>query len=1026
MSGQRARRVPKSDPVSNKNALITTFFKPTHVIDLTQSDSDGGLNGTSTTQQEGAGRLNLINTRTSRFYRTEPVLSSTQQPIWTTIRPTSDVQSQTKHMSGIPVSKYSASSNRTTSNRTARVISSGIPTRSSKQACSLHAQVDLSDAAITSQHVSKPAKLKATTTVTNEWDEFPAHPNTNSNSSKSSKLPIVNGKTTLHHSSSAIESVRNTNCIDQLETIHPRTSSKHSTLLSHRLLDKNQHDPHLHSPTHPNHQSIESTVPNKPQDSAISESTISEKSPALPFSNCVLLRSPASVTVAIPLRQRHPTLYNAIPEALLGSEETSTDDILSNVLSVQDPDAHISLEVASEQSFSHPESPDIFSPEASVHSSFVLLEEDDDDDDDDLLQSLTPVKIRSKTKSIPIQGEIDMIVADQLNMDISNESRRPTPTALVDERESRDNSDDPVFDPIDDSDSSSDMSLLDSKVCHITRSTVKSMNRPSIRALEPPSDISPRNTAYDSFSRKRLAASMASINDLDSLINQQLRRTEITSKYALMSTTLLSLENSNVDSTSMSTFNPDATDGVVGTPDIEHDDTTMEITKLAEMVPTLPPREDVLLITPRDTSDDEHVLHGLMTDLTTLFDGVDLSGLSLDEAILFLSDMGLFSRRLKSGKCTRKAVLQWLIRFASVNDDEYILKKLLFIVESVISTETLHSTSKNSRNLSGTAFIKALNSLGMAGLYDSSSKKPLSDTPHITLVHIDERHQTGLSPRVSLPQRYSIRWIFQTATQLLKSKMLILSPTEKKKWFNLLVLASLDSRSDIFYSAASALLLELLTTYSLSEVRGLAHPMEWLVSFVINMKRTAIQEKGVSVSKGESSQSVLHNIGGVQALRCLSFLRSTGSTAINNLWVAHTFGLCVISQILDKPFPAQQSNVHEEDMFQLRIDFVLEVLKHDSLFSKECRDYPLLACIVQIIGHLLIGRAVFAMHIKPIKEIATLLRVLHNNIPDSRAICLERTKAKHELLHLSTWLRLAVTACPKQRWSDIRSHFAST
>ncbi|KAH6574852.1 hypothetical protein BASA60_005323 [Batrachochytrium salamandrivorans] len=293
------------------------------------------------------------------------------------------------------------------------------------------------------------------------------------------------------------------------------------------------------------------------------------------------------------------------------------------------------------------------------------------------------------------------------------------------------------------------MSLLDSKVCHITRSTVKSMNRPSIRALEPPSDISPRNTAYDSFSRKRLAASMASINDLDSLINQQLRRTEITSKYALMSTTLLSLENSNVDSTSMSTFNPDATDGVVGTPDIEHDDTTMEITKLAEMVPTLPPREDVLLITPRDTSDDEHVLHGLMTDLTTLFDGVDLSGLSLDEAILFLSDMGLFSRRLKSGKCTRKAVLQWLIRFASVNDDEYILKKLLFIVESVISTETLHSTSKNSRNLSGTAFIKALNSLGMAGLYDSSSKKPLSDTPHITLVHIDERHQTGLSPRVA-------------------------------------------------------------------------------------------------------------------------------------------------------------------------------------------------------------------------------------------------------------------------------------
>nr|KAJ3419390.1 hypothetical protein HK105_007014 [Polyrhizophydium stewartii] len=95
--------------------------------------------------------------------------------------------------------------------------------------------------------------------------------------------------------------------------------------------------------------------------------------------------------------------------------------------------------------------------------------------------------------------------------------------------------------------------------------------------------------------------------------------------------------------------------------------------------------------------------------------------------------------------------------------------------------------------------------------------------------------------------------------------------------------------------------------------------------------------------------------------------------------------------------------------------FVADVLATETLFSKYCGDYWQLACLASVLGHAMLDKTAVVEDRMAAGEIARRIRMLHNSIADGRAISIERTRAKHELMQLATWIRLAVdSSAPKQ------------
>ncbi|EGF80468.1 hypothetical protein BATDEDRAFT_88764 [Batrachochytrium dendrobatidis JAM81] len=1002
-----------------RNSLITSFFKPAAIIDLTYSDPDS----------EPA---ILIQDKS----KCDSVLNSTQS--WTTIRPTRSNQSSTKHTSGIPVVNRSSTTIKSSSNTKIAAISTQCPD-------------DLTDPFAAPAKSAKMASksqstlLKSTSTTATSRSQSIFTRNTINTRSKANQTTLGQQSKKLHSSIQHPSKlpILSKSLVDEITTASQTTTafSKKQPVTEQHALPKSK---------------MTLATKNKPVSSAnhLNESTkdlanrlnqihhsdlLVETDSAKPSKTLVHARKSQENTIPNSLKSmgsrkrvaitvQLPAKYPSFQVQKTASSPTINDLELSSVQNVSQTCSfhgesdHSSLTSHSPKSSnsnlflekSSHDSPDTVTSKtlsASTDTNTVgdvpflksvsadmsdpqypTLDQNEstDTDDDDLLGSVSSVKNLPKRKTHVKLDESDNTPSGQAegsneaNLPVASSSESLTIHSLSNFSSKalhiiEDTSLEFNPDPIDDADYLPKLNGVVPVASRITRSAVFKSTGAHVHSPLLFDKKEMTSSQYDLFSKKQLQKSMASINDLDALINQQLHRKNTNSKYVSMSWQLLSkntTKDSNVESSTditNETFNHDIKHMDYNS-DEEIDTTTSKISKLANAVPVLPPREDALLISLFEAN--SLLEQNLFLKLQTLLAGVNLDGLTLNEAFWFVTDMRIFH-----------------------------IKPLRVALPS--------------------SWIEILKSLGMPCAFNESYDTSFHVASYVEYVPLDERGKTRHPPRAFISQEHSIRCVLKSMAYIVESGFLKISLKQRQKWINCIVIATLDCRSSPFYKEASALFHHLVATCPRSELKKLCIFFDLMGSSIVS------SENGKEQSLSTISSSLLHQpsvkyTGFIQAIQCLSFMSMNSFSELKVLWILQNFGLQLLDRILNRHESRGTFEYTDSvESFTDGMKEALNILHQDSLFSKTCTDFTRLACASRILGYVVVGRTVISTHLDFASDFAKTVRVLHNNITDSRAISLERTKAKHELLHLSTWIRLVIDACSTERQHNIRDYFSS-
>ncbi|OAJ41033.1 hypothetical protein BDEG_24693 [Batrachochytrium dendrobatidis JEL423] len=986
-----------------RNSLITSFFKPAAIIDLTYSDPDS----------EPA---ILIQDKS----KCDSVLNSTQS--WTTIRPTRSNQSSTKHTSGIPVVNRSSTTIKSSSNTKIAAISTQCPD-------------DLTDPFAAPAKSAKMASksqstlLKSTSTTATSRSQSIFTRNTINTRSKANQTTLGQQSKKLHSSIQHPSKlpILSKSLVDEITTASQTTTafSKKQPVTEQHALPKSK---------------MTLATKNKPVSSAnhLNESTkdlanrlnqihhsdlLVETDSAKPSKTLVHARKSQENTIPNSLKSmgsrkrvaitvQLPAKYPSFQVQKTASSPTINDLELSSVQNVS--------QTCSFHGESDHSSLTSHSPKSS--NSNLFLEKSSHDSPD----TVTSKTLSASTDTNTV-GDVPFLKSVSADM---SDPQYPT----LDQNESTDTDDDDLLGSV------SSVKNLPKRKTHVKLD--ESDNTPSGQAegsneanlpvasssesltIHSLSNFSKMTSSqYDLVSKKQLQKSMASINDLDALINQQLHRKNTNSKYVSMSWQLLSkntTKDSNVESSTditNETFNHDIKHMDYNS-DEEIDTTTSKISKLANAVPVLPPREDALLISLFEAN--SLLEQNLFLKLQTLLAGVNLDGLTLNEAFWFVTDMRIFHIKVKAGKCTRINVLTWLMQFATVVNDQVLLDRCCKTIQSIVDI-----VSHPLRVALPSSWIEILKSLGMPCAFNESYDTSFHVASYVEYVPLDERGKTRHPPRAFISQEHSIRCVLKSMAYIVESGFLKISLKQRQKWINCIVIATLDCRSSPFYKEASALFHHLVATCPRSELKKLCIFFDLMGSSIVS------SENGKEQSLSTISSSLLHQpsvkyTGFIQAIQCLSFMSMNSFSELKVLWILQNFGLQLLDRILNRHESRGTFEYTDSvESFTDGMKEALNILHQDSLFSKTCTDFTRLACASQILGYVVVGRTVISTHLDFASDFAKTVRVLHNNITDSRAISLERTKAKHELLHLSTWIRLVIDVCSTERQHNIRDYFSN-